>query len=118
MLACEESKAEIVAQLKKEGRFKGTELLDVMVLKAPSSRTQCRTLFGSVSQGFKEGANGLTACYLPWVQGQRKVKRVYRDFAAPENSHNPRRYQGRAQPAHWSKVAQGCAGHAHGLRAT
>jgi len=55
-----------VAPLKKEGhgRFKGTKMLHGMlfVRKAPSSRMQCRALFGSVSQVFKEGANGLTAC--------------------------------------------------------
>jgi len=59
MLACEESKAETVAQLKKEGRFKGTELLDVMVFREKSPK-----LKNAVSYTF-------WLC-LPGIQGGRK----------------------------------------------
>jgi len=46
----------------------------LLVKKAPSSRTQCRVLLGSVSLVFKEGANGLTACFLPWVDSRGNEK--------------------------------------------
>jgi len=88
------------------------------VRKAPCSRTQCHALFGSVSlpgiQGGRKWFNRLLST-LGGLQGQRKVICVNRDFAAPGNSHDPAsRYQGYAQPTHWNKVVESCAGHAYG----
>jgi len=81
MLACEENKAETVDSVslphcKRRVALKGLKrcMVWLLVKKAPSSRTQCRVLLGSVSPVFTEGANGLTACFLPWVDSRGNEK--------------------------------------------
>jgi len=84
-----------VALLKKEGRFKGTEMLHCMVFreKPPKLKNAVPRPFWLCVPGIQGGRKWFDRLLSTFsgLQGQRKVKCVYRDFAAPGNSHDPRR---------------------------
>jgi len=84
-----------VALLKKEGRFKGTEMLHCMVFreKPPKLKNAVPRPFWLCVPGIQGGRKWFDRLLSTFsgIQGQRKVKCVYRDFAAPGNSHDLRR---------------------------